>query len=59
MDRCRISSLASPPGFAIDWRASMRNTFLTVSALSLVTLGAAACVSKSEYTKAVESAEVR
>ena len=37
----------------------MRKTFLTITALSLVTLGAAACVSKSEYTKAVESAEVR
>ena len=37
----------------------MRKTFLTITALSLVTLGAAGCVSKSEYTKAVESAEVR
>lgn len=37
----------------------MRKTFLTVTALSLLTVGTAACVSKSEYTKAVESAEVR
>ena len=37
----------------------MRKPFLTITALSLVTLGAAACVSKSEYTKAVDSAEVR
>jgi len=37
----------------------MRKPFLTIIALSLVTLGAAACVSKSEYTKAVDSAEVR
>jgi chemotaxis protein MotB len=37
----------------------MRKTFLRIAALSLVPLGIAACVSKSEYTKAVESAEVR
>ena len=37
----------------------MRNTFLTITALVLVPLGATACVSKSEYTKAVDSAEVR
>ncbi len=37
----------------------MRKTFLRITALALVPLGIAACVSKSEYTKAVESAEVR
>ena len=37
----------------------MRKTFLTITALALVPFGTAACVSKSEYTKAVESAEVR
>jgi len=37
----------------------MRKTFLRITALALVPLGTAACVSKSEYTKAVESAEVR
>ena len=37
----------------------MRKTFLTITVLALVPLGTAACVSKSEYTKAVESAEVR
>ena len=37
----------------------MRKTFLTITALSLVTLGAAACVSRSEHTKALDSAEVR
>ena len=37
----------------------MRKTFLTITALALVPLGATACVSQSEYTKAVQSAEVR
>jgi hypothetical protein len=37
----------------------MRKTLLRITALVLVPLGTAACVSKSEYTKAVESAEVR
>jgi chemotaxis protein MotB len=37
----------------------MRKTFLTITTLSLVTLGAAACVSRSEYTMALDSAEVR
>ncbi|MGH7302328.1 MAG: OmpA/MotB family protein [Candidatus Rokuibacteriota bacterium] len=37
----------------------MRKTLLAITALGLVPLGTAACVSKSEYTKAVESAEVR
>jgi chemotaxis protein MotB len=37
----------------------MRKTFMTITVLALVPLGTAACVSKSEYTKAVESAEVR
>jgi chemotaxis protein MotB len=37
----------------------MHKTFLTITALALVPLGATACVSKSEYTKAVQSAEVQ
>jgi chemotaxis protein MotB len=37
----------------------MRKTFLTITALALVPLGTGACVSTTEYTKAVESAEVR
>ena len=37
----------------------MRKTFLRITAMALVPLGTAACVSKSEYTKAVQSAEVR
>ena len=37
----------------------MRKTFVAITAFALVPLGAASCVSKSEYTKAMESAEVR
>jgi chemotaxis protein MotB len=37
----------------------MRKTFVAITAFALVPLGAAGCVSKSEYTKAMESAEVR
>src|SRR5262245_66430974 len=37
----------------------MHTRFFRTVALALVPLGAAACVSKSEYTKAVQSAEVR
>jgi len=37
----------------------MHTKFLRTVALALVPIGAAACVTKSEYTKAVESAEVR
>lgn len=37
----------------------MRKTFVAITALALVPLGAAGCVSKSEYTKAMQSAEVR
>lgn len=37
----------------------MRTTFLTITALALAALGNAACVSTSEHTKALESAEVR
>src|SRR5919201_710871 len=37
----------------------MRKTFGTIIALALVPLAAAGCVSKSEYTKAVQSAEAR
>ncbi len=36
----------------------MHNRLIRITALALVPIGAAACVSKSEYTKAVESAEV-
>src|SRR5499433_406753 len=37
----------------------MHTRFFRTVALALVPLGAAACVTKSEYTKAVQSAEVR
>jgi len=37
----------------------MHKTVLRITALIFVPLGAAACVSQSEYTKAVQSAEVR
>jgi len=37
----------------------MRKTFVTITALALVPFGLSGCVSKSEYTKAMESAEVR
>jgi chemotaxis protein MotB len=37
----------------------MRKTFVAITAFALVPLGAAGCVSKSEYTKAMQSAEVR
>jgi len=37
----------------------MRKTFLRITAMALVPLGTAACVSKSEYTKAVQSAEAQ
>jgi len=37
----------------------MRKTFVAIIAFAVVPLGAAGCVSKSEYTKAVQSAEVR
>jgi len=35
----------------------MRKTFVTITALALVPLGAVGCVSKSEYTKTVQAAE--
>ena len=37
----------------------MRKTFVTITALALVPFGLSGCVSKSEYTKAMQSAEVR
>jgi chemotaxis protein MotB len=37
----------------------MHKRLIRITALALVPIGAAACVSKSEYTKAVQSAEVR
>jgi chemotaxis protein MotB len=37
----------------------MRKTFLTITALALVPLGTAGCVSKSEYTRTVQAAEAR
>jgi len=37
----------------------MRKTFVTITALALVPLGAVGCVSKSEYTKTVQAAEAR
>ena len=37
----------------------MPKTFLTITMLALVPLGAAACVSKGEYTKTVQAAEER
>src|SRR5206468_2129895 len=40
-------------------RPQMRKTFVAITAFALVPLGAAGCVSKSEYTKAMQSAEVR
>src|SRR5437867_6726680 len=40
-------------------RPPMPKTFLTITLLGLGPLGAAACVSKREYTKAMQSAEVR
>src|SRR5262252_4071117 len=40
-------------------RTPMRKTFVTITALALVPFGTSGCVSKSEYTKAMQSAEVR
>ena len=37
----------------------MRKTFVTITALALVPFGTSGCVSKSEYTRAMDSAEVR
>ena len=37
----------------------MRKTFVAITAFALIPLGAAGCVSKSEYTKAMQSADVR
>jgi len=37
----------------------MRKTFVAITAFALVPLGAAGCVSKSEYTKTVQAAEAR
>src|SRR5213593_3854148 len=40
-------------------RSPMRKTFVAITAFALVPLGAAGCVSKSEYTKTVQAAEAR
>ena len=37
----------------------MRKTFVAITAFAVVPLGAAGCVSKSEYTKTVQAAEAR
>src|SRR5438309_11705667 len=37
----------------------MRKTFVAITAFAVVPLGAAGCVSKSEYTKTVQTAEAR
>src|SRR5256885_16640913 len=37
----------------------MRKTFVAIIAFAVVPLGAAGCVSKSEYTKTVQAAEAR
>src|SRR6266481_1244929 len=37
----------------------MRKTFVAITAFAVVPLGAAGCVSKSEYTKTVQAAETR
>src|SRR4030081_290397 len=40
-------------------RPQMRKTFVAITAFAVVPLGAAGCVSKSEYTKTVQAAEAR
>ena len=37
----------------------MRKTFVTITALTLVPLAAAGCVSKSEHMKTVQAAQLR
>src|SRR3989475_7888982 len=51
-------SLATPPG-SVTRRPQMRKTFVAIIAFAVVPLGAAGCVSKSEYTKTVQAAEAR
>ena len=58
MDRRRHRSLASSPGFC-DRETTDAYDVPDDHALALATLGNAACVSTSEHTKALESAEVR
>src|SRR2546427_3434696 len=41
------------------WRPQMRKTVVAITAFALVALGAAGCVSKSEYTKTVQGAQTR
>src|SRR5437870_1866276 len=53
MDRWQLTRLLRPR------RPQMRKTFVAITALALVPLGAAGCVSKSEYTKTVQAAEAR
>src|SRR5207253_441616 len=59
MDRCRYFLAGIFRQALRPRRPPMRKTFLTITALALVPFGATACVSQSEYTKAVDSAEVR
>src|SRR3989449_4716115 len=51
MDRWQLRQAQQPR------RPQMRKTFVTITALALVPLGAVGCVSKSEYTKTVQAAE--
>src|SRR6267142_5100564 len=53
MDRWQLRQAQQPR------RPQMRKTFVTITALALVPLGAVGCVSKSEYTKTVQAAEAR
>src|SRR2546428_2040459 len=50
--------LATSPGLR-PRRSQMRKTFVAIIAFAVVPLGAAGCVSKSEYTKTVQAAEAR
>src|SRR6266436_402661 len=55
---CNNETLATSPGLR-PRRSQMRKTFVAITAFALVPLGAAGCVSKSEYTKTVQTAEAR
>jgi chemotaxis protein MotB len=59
MNRRSDALAGSPPGFRDSGDHPMHKRLIRITALALVPIGAAACVSKSEYTKAVQSAEVR
>src|SRR5262249_42961738 len=54
-----MCSLAAPPGGRGSGGHPLDPRFFRIVALALVPIGAAACVSKSEYTKALQSAEVQ